>query len=60
MKITITGSRLEPDTIRGEAFQIVYTYTSFDKTEIDDFEHKFKEQNHGAYAVIIDMEDDLK
>ena len=60
MKITITSDRLEPDTVRGEAFQAVYTYSSFDKNEIDEVEQRFKEQSKGAYAIIINTEDDLK
>ena len=61
MKVTITSNRLEPDTIRGEAFQVVCTYTSFDITEIDEIEENFKKQNNGSYAVVIeDTEDDLK
>ena len=60
MKTVITSHRLDPDTIRGEAFQIVYTFSSFDKVEIDEMENRVKEQSNGAYAVVIDDEDDMK
>lgn len=60
MKIIITSNRLEPDTIRGEAFQAIYTYSSFDKLEIDEIEEYFKKQSKGSYAIIVDTEDDLK
>ena len=60
MKTVITSHRLEPDTIRGEALQVVYTFSSFDKQQIDDMEDWVNKQKDGAFAVVINDEDDLK
>ena len=60
MKVVIRTHRLDADTISGERFQIVYTYTSFNKEEIDELEEKISKQTGGAYMTVITDEDDLK
>lgn len=60
MQTTITTHRFEPDTVCGDKFQVVYTYTSHDKAEIDELEDRIKKLTGGAYMTVINSEDDLK
>ena len=51
MKTLITWERQKPDTDNGESIKVTYTYSSFDKQEIDDFEMNLK-KNVGTMIIL--------
>lgn len=55
MKTQIRATRL-PETKTGHGVQVVYTYTSKNKAEIDLQEELIKQQLGGAFAVTIETE----
>lgn len=56
MKTQIRATRL-PETKTGHGIQVVYTYTSHSKAEIDLQEELIKQQLGGAFAVTYETED---
>lgn len=59
MKTQIRATRL-PETKAGHGVQVVYTYTSHKKAEIDLQEELIKQQLGGAFAITMEMEDEEK
>lgn len=53
MKETISFRRLTPDTINGEQIAITYTYSSFNKSEIDKIE-EYLRNSLGTCVVTSD------
>ena len=56
MKTQIRATRL-PQTTAGHGVQVVYTYTSTNKAEIDLQEELIKQQLGGAFAVTIETKE---
>ena len=56
MKTQIRATRL-PETKAGHGVQVVYTYTSQNKAEIDLQEELIRQQLGGAFAITIESED---
>lgn len=57
MKVTITFSRLNPDTIQGEKVAILTVYSSQNKEEIDELEQSLR-QTIGSGVVSVVKEQD--
>lgn len=55
MKTQIRAARL-PETKAGHGVQVVYTYTSTNKAEIDLYEELIRQQLGGAFAITIETE----
>ena len=55
MKTQIRATRL-PETKAGHGVQVVYTYTSQKKSEIDLYEELIRQQLGGAFAITIETD----
>ena len=54
MKCFTQYTRLSPDTINGEKLVVTATYSSFDKSEIDELEKKLNDTI--AFGIQADVE----
>lgn len=56
MKTQIKAERLKENTTFGHGVQVTYTYTSFNKDEIDLYEELIRQQMGGAFMVTTETE----
>ena len=56
MKTQIKAERLKETTSYGHGVQVTYTYTSFDRAEIDRTEELIRQQMGGAFMITTETE----
>ena len=58
MTITTTYERVEPTTAIGECFKVIQTYSSFDKSEIDEVEKFYTDVCKSATILEVNADED--
>ncbi len=58
MNVAITYERLEPTTSIGEGLKVTYTYSSFDKAEIDAMESVYDDAYKNGTIMEVNADED--